>query len=251
MVLPVPIPAVTHVIVVVPTNVPADPKTIPVLKPEQPNADQYVVIAAHLAPVEARLIPVLLFLTMNVAALVVLVLLLVLPEHHRQIQEVVEAQQETNAELKPVIILMSLAILTLTLVLPDIHRLVLTDIPAQLPKPVLVVRLLVLATNAPRRLPAGVALAVAPAGLPVQGQEEYGLNRQIIFGVIIQNPANVHQANLTRLFRLFMNGVTAAEVFMNMIAEWWAVIKAGLAMLLWQNVARTQVVTVSPSQTDT
>ena len=121
--LPVPIPAVTPVIVVVPTNAHVVPRTIQALKPEQLNADQHAVTAIHLAPGEAHLIPVPLFLTMNAATHVVLVLLLVLPEHHRQIPEAAAVRQQMNAERKLVIILINLVTRIVTLVHPVIQLL--------------------------------------------------------------------------------------------------------------------------------
>ena len=88
--------------------------------------------------------------------------------------------------------------------------------------------------------PAGAVTAAADqAALQVPEEEEYGLNRQIIFGATIQNHLSVRQINPIRLFRLFMNGVTAAEAFMNMTAEWLAVIKAVPVMQLWLNAVPT------------
>ena len=159
--LPVPTLAVILVIAVVPTNVREGRKTTAEAKREQPNADQSVVIAVPHVQAVVPLIPVPLFLTMNAAAHVVLVLLLVLPEHHRQTPEAAVVQQKTNVELKPVIILINHATLTPILVRVGILLLVLTDIPIRPPKPVLAVQLPVLVINVTPPLPA--APEVAPA----------------------------------------------------------------------------------------
>ena len=105
---------------------------------------------------------------------------------------------------------------------------------------------------APVAPPAGaeVIAVVDQAALQVPEEEEYGLNRQIIFGAIIQNHLSVRQINPIRLFRLFMNGVTAAEAFMNMTAEWLAVIKAVPVMQLWLNAVPTLLPPVLQNQTD-
>ena len=101
-------------------------------------------------------------------------------------------------------------------------------------------------------LPAGaeVIAVVDQAALQVPEEEEYGLNRQIIFGATVQNHLSVRQINPIRLFRLFMNGVTAAEAFMNMTAEWLAVIKAVPVMQLWLNAVPTLLPPVLQNQTD-
>ena len=99
--------------------------------------------------------------------------------------------------------------------------------------------------------PAGAVTAAADqAALQVPEEEEYGLNRQIIFGATIQKQLSVRQINPIRLFRLFMNGVTAAEAFMNMTAEWLAVIKAVPVMQLWLNAVPTLLPPVLQNQTD-
>ena len=186
-VLPVPIPAVTPVTVVVPTNAHAVPRTIQALKPEQLNADQHAVTAIHLAPVEAHLIPVPLFLTMNAAAHVVLVLLLVLPEHHLQTPEAAVVQQKTNVELKPVIILINHATLTPILVRVGILLLVLTDIPIRPPKPVLAAQLPVLVINVTPPLPAANQAGVAAVmRADVEQMERQVLVRLSIYRLMVR-----------------------------------------------------------------
>ena len=185
--LPVPTLAVILVIAVVPTNAHAVPRTIQALKPEQLNADQSVVTAIHLAPVEAHLIPVPLFLTMNAAAHVVLVLLLVLPEHHRQIPEAAAVRQQMNAELKLVIILINLVTLTPILVRVGILLLVLTDIPIRPPKPVLAAQLPVLVINVTPPLPAANQAGVAAVmRADVEQMERQVLVRLSIYRLMVR-----------------------------------------------------------------
>ncbi len=105
---------------------------------------------------------------------------------------------------------------------------------------------------APVAPPAGaeVIAVVDQAALQVPEEEEYGLNRQIIFGAIIQNHLSVRQINPIRLFRLFMNGAIVVAEYMNMTAEWLAVTKAVLVMQPWLNAVPTLLPMVLQNQTD-
>ena len=158
--LPVPIPAVIHVIAVVPTNVPAVQRTIPAAKPVQLSADQSVVTAIRHAQAEARLIPEVLWDITNAAAPAGLVQPLVRPVLPPPTPAVVADQPRMNAEPRLVIILINPATPTLILVRQDIRLPVLTDIQAQLTKNVLVDKQAVLnVTNVTPPLPAVIAVA--------------------------------------------------------------------------------------------
>ena len=135
--LPVPIPAVIHVIAVVPTNVREGRRTTAEAKREQPNAGQSVVIAVPHAQAGVPLIPVPLSVITNAAAPAGLVQPLVRPVLPPPTPAVAADQPRMNAERRPVIILINHATLTPILVRQDIQPLALTDIPVQLTKNVL------------------------------------------------------------------------------------------------------------------
>ena len=159
--LPVPIPAVIHVIAVVPTNVPAVQRTIPAAKPVQLSADQSVVTAIRHAQAGVPPTADQLWDIMNAAAPAGLVQPLVRPVLPPPTPAVVADQPRMNAEPRLVIILINPATPTLILVRQDIRLPVLTDIQAQLTKNVLVDKQAVLnVTNAMRPLPAAIAAVV-------------------------------------------------------------------------------------------
>ena len=167
--LPVPIPAVIPVIAAVPTNVPAVQRTIPAAKPVQLSADRFAVTAIRHAQVAVRLIPEVFRDITNAAAPAGLVQLPVRPVLQHTTPAVVEDQPETNAEPRPVIILINPVTPTLIIVRQDIRLPVLTDIQAQLIKNVLVDKQAVLnVTNVRPPLPAAVVQALeAPDQAPV------------------------------------------------------------------------------------
>ena len=105
--LPVPTLAVIPVIAVVPTNVREGRRTTAEAKREQPNAGQSVVIAVPHAQAGVPLIPVPLSVITNAAAPAGLVQPLVRPVLPPPTPAVAAVRQETNAEPRPVIILIN------------------------------------------------------------------------------------------------------------------------------------------------
>ena len=182
--LPVPTLAVILVIAVVPTNVREGRRTTAEAKREQPNAGQSVVIAVPHAQAGVPLIPVPLSVITNAAAPAGLVQPLVRPVLPPPTPAVAAVRQETNAEPRPVIILINPVTPTLILVRQGIQPPAPTDIQVQLTKNVLVGQRAVLnVTNAMRPLPVVIAVAALLGSI----SERPVLQAALLVGKIMAN----------------------------------------------------------------